>query len=389
MGPTSEKKAGPTQEWQHKSLVCCVAQENLGKGEENDEEVVAKKDVQVVAEEELEEVDLGSGSQEPRPISISASLIEKEKAELILLLKEFKDVFAWDYNEMPRLDPGLVAHTLNVDPRAKLVAQTTRIFHTEIEGQIVKEIQKLLATGFIKPIQHPRWLSNIVPVKKKNGQIRCCVDFRNLNKACLKDEFPLPNMDLLIDSAAGNAMFSFMDGFSGYNQIMMAPKDAEKITFKTPMGNFYYTVMPFGLKNASATYQRVMTVIFHNIMYQELEDYVDDIVVKSKRREEHLCLLKRVFERCRAFKLRMNPLKCAFGVSSGKFLGFLVHSRGIDVDPAKATATATMRPPVTMKELKSFLGKVSYIRRFIPELASITFAFTKLLKKGQIGRAHV
>ena len=107
-------------------------------------------------------------------------------------------------------------------------------------------MQKLLAAGFIKPIQHPRWLSNIVPVKKKNGQIRCCVDFRNLNKTCPKDEFPLPNMDLLIDPAAGNALFSFMDGFSGYNQIKMAPKDVEKTAFRTPMGNFYYTVMPFG-----------------------------------------------------------------------------------------------------------------------------------------------
>ena len=116
----------------------------------------------------MEEVDLGSGSQEPRPISISASLTEKEKSELVLLLKEFKDVFAWDYSEMPRLDPGLIAHTLNADPHAKPVAQPARI-HTEIKGQIVKEVQKLLAAKFIKPIQHPHWLSNIVPVKKKNG----------------------------------------------------------------------------------------------------------------------------------------------------------------------------------------------------------------------------
>ena len=213
----SEMQAGPTQGWQHGSLACYVAQENLEKGKEKDEELMAEKDAQVVVEEELEEVDLGFGSQEPRPTSISASLTEKEKSELMLLLKEFKDVFAWDYSEMPGLDPGLVAHTLNVDLEAKPVAQPTRIFHIEIEGQIVKEVQKLLAAGFIKPIQHPSWLSNIVPVKKKNGQIRCCVDFRNLNKACPKDEFPLPNMDLLIDSVAGSAMFLFMDGFNGYN----------------------------------------------------------------------------------------------------------------------------------------------------------------------------
>ena len=168
---------------------------------------MAENEVQVVAEEKLEEVDLGSGSQGPRPISISASLIEKEKSELILLLKEFKDVFTWDYNEIPGLDLGLVAHILNVDLEAKAVAQPVRIFHTKIEGQIVKEVQKLLAAGFIKLIQHSRWLSNIVPVKKKNGQIKCCVDFRNLNRACPNDEFPLPNMDLLIDFAAGSTMF--------------------------------------------------------------------------------------------------------------------------------------------------------------------------------------
>ena len=106
----------------------------------------------------------------------------------------------------------------------------------------------------------------------------------------------------------------------------MAPRDAEKIAFRTPIGNFYYTMMPFGLKNASVTYQRAMTAIFHDMVHQELEDYVNDIVVKSRRREEHFHVLRKVFERCRAFKLRMNPLKCAFGVSFGKVLGFLVHN---------------------------------------------------------------
>ena len=120
--------------------------------EEKDEEVITEKDAQVVVEEELEEIDLGSGSQESRPISISANLTEKEKSELVLLLKEFKDVFAWDYSEMLGLDPGLIAHTLNVDPQAKPVAQPAKIFHIEIEGKIVKEVQKLLAAGFIKPI---------------------------------------------------------------------------------------------------------------------------------------------------------------------------------------------------------------------------------------------
>jgi hypothetical protein len=219
-------------------------------------------------------------------------------------------------------------------------------------------------------------------VKKKNGQIWYCVDFRNLNKACPKDEFPLPNMDLLIDSAAGHAIFSFMDGFSGYNQIFMSLKDAEKNAFCTPVGNFYYTVMPFRLKNAGATYQRTMTAMFHDMMHCEIEDYVDDIVVKSKTRGDHFGILKKVFERCRLYKLKMNPLKCAFGVSASKFLGFLVHQRGIDVDPARASVITTMKLPTTHKELKSFLGKLSYIRRFIPGLAAVTSTFASLLKKG-------
>ena len=273
---------------------------------------------------------------------------------------------------MPGLDPGLVVHSLNVDPGVRPVVQPTKVFHTEVEAQIIQEVKKLLTAGFIKPIQHPKCLSNIVPVKKKNGQIRCCMDFRNLNKACPKDEFPLPNIDLLVDSAAGSSMFSFIDGYSGYNQIHIAAKDAEKTAFKTPIGKFYYTVKPFGLKNAGATYQRTMTTIFHDMMYKEMEDYVDDIVVKSKTRTGHLRVLEQVFERCKKYKLRMNPMKCAFGVSAGKFLGFVVHHKGISVDPAKAIAIATMKRPTMVRELKSFLGRVSYIRRFMPGLASVT-----------------
>ena len=282
---------------------------------------------------------------------------------------------------MPGLDPRLVAHALNVEPRTRPVVQPMRTFHPEVEAQITKEIEKLLAVGFVKPIQHPQWLSNIVPVKKKNGQIRCYVDFLNLNKACPKDEFSLPSMDVLIDSTVGHEMFSFMDSFSGYNQTRMSPKDAEKTAFRTTKGNFYYIVMPFGLKNAGATYQRTMTTIFHDMMHREIEDYVDDVVVKSKTREGHLETLRKVLERCRVNKLRMNPLKCAFGVSAGKFLGFLVHKRGIDVDPAKATAIATMKPPTNVKQLKIFLGRLSYIRRFISGLASLTFFFFSFIKE--------
>ena len=208
------------------------------------------------------------------------------------------------------------------------------------------------------------------------------MDFRNLNKTCLKDEFFLPNIDLVVDLAARNSMFLFMDGYSGYDQIHMAARDAEKTTFKTPIGNFYYIVMPFDLKNAGDMYQRTMTAIYHDMMHKEMEDYVDDIMIKSKTRAGHFQVLERVFERCRKYKLRMNRMKCAFRVFAGKFLGFLVHHKGISVDLAKATSIATLKRPTTVKELKNFLERVSYIRRFVPRLASITSELSKLLKKG-------
>lgn len=183
-----------------------------------------------------------------KPLFISKSLSGEQKVVLIELLRKFQDVFAWTYEQMPGLDENLIIHELHISPQSKPVKQHARVFHHEIEGQIKEEINKLLKVGFIKPIHYPTWLANVVPVKKKNGTIRVCVDFRDLNKACPKDDFPLPNIDTLVDATAGHEMFSFMDGFSGYNQIKMAREDAEKTAFRTPFGNFYYTVMPFGLK---------------------------------------------------------------------------------------------------------------------------------------------
>ena len=128
----------------------------------------------------------------------------------------------------------------------------------------------------------------------------------------------------------------------------MSLKDAAKAAFRTPIGNFYYAVMPFSLKNSRAIYQRDMTAIFHDIMHKKIEDFMDNIVVKSKIRGDHLAILRKVFERCQLYELRMNPLKCAFRVTAGKFLGFLVHQRGIDVDPSKVQAIATMKPLTTL-----------------------------------------
>ena len=137
-----------------------------------------------------------------------------------------------------------------------------------------------------------------------------------------------------------------------------------------PFRNYYKKMMSFGLKNTGATYQRTMTLIFGDMLHKQVEDYVDDLVIKAKNLVENLLHLRQVFERCREYNLRMKPSKCAFGVSSRRFLGFLVHQRGIDLDPTKAKAIAALSP-ATLKELRSFVGKVPYLRRFIPGLAEI------------------
>jgi hypothetical protein len=208
-----------------------------------------------------------------------------------------------------------------------------------------------------------------------------CIDYRNLNKASPKDDFPLPHIDLLIDNTAKHHMYSFMDGFSGYNQIKLAEEDMEKTAFITPWGVYCYRVMPFGLKNAGATYQRAMTTLFHDLMHKEVEVYVDDMIAKSKRNEDHLACLKKLFDRLRKYKLRLNPKKCVFGASTGKLLGYMVSERGIEVDPVKVRAILEMPAPKTEKEVRGLLGRLQYISRFIARLTPICEPIFKLLKK--------
>ncbi|KAM2246586.1 hypothetical protein ACFXTI_007390 [Malus domestica] len=246
---------------------------------------------------------------------------------------------------------------------------------------IVVEIDKLIEAGFIREVQYPKWISNIVIVLKKSGQIRVCVDFRDLNDACPNDDFPLPIIEIMVDATTGYEAQSFMDDSSGYNQICMAFEDEELTAFRTPKGIYCYKVMPFGLKNAKATYQRAMQNIFNDMLHKNVECYVDDVVVKTKKRSDHLKDLRVVFERLRKYNLKMNALKCAFGVTSGKFLGFIVKHRGIEVDQSKIKAIQSMPELRNLHELKSLQGRLAFIRRFISNLARRCQPFSRLMKK--------
>jgi len=186
------------------------------------------------------------------------------------------------------------------------------------------EGDKLLSAGFIEEAQYTTWLSNVVLVKKANGKWRMCVEYTDLNKACPRDAYPLPNIDQLVDDAAGNKVLSFLDAYFGYNQIPMAAFDMNKTAFITDDANYFYRVMPFGLKNAGATYQRLMDKVFSHLMGQCVEVYVDDMVVKSPSHHQHAEDLSAVLSALRQYNFHLNLDKCVFGVDHGKFLGFML-----------------------------------------------------------------
>ncbi|XP_014524143.1 uncharacterized protein LOC106780373 [Vigna radiata var. radiata] len=218
-------------------------------------------------------------------------------------------------------------------------------------------------------------------VKKVNGQWRMCVDFTDLNKACPKYSYPLPNIDRLVDGAFGHTVLSFLDAFSRYNQIPMYAPDREKTAFITKQANYCYEVMPFGLKNAGVTYQRLMDKVFHNQIGRWMEVYVDDMVIRSHTHQQHLKDLEEVFQQLRHYNMRLNPSKCTFGVSVGKFLGFMLTYRGIEANPDKCRAILEMMSPTKLKDVQCLVGRLTTLSRFIPRLSNHIKPILKNMKK--------
>jgi len=223
----------------------------------------------------------------------------------------------------------------------------------------------LLKVGHIREIQYPEWLANVVLVKKANGKWRMCVDFTDLNKACPMDSYPMSSIDALVDSASGCRLLSFLDAFSDYNQIMMHPRDECKTAFMTQSSCYCYRAMPFGLKNAWATYQRLMDRVLAPILGQKVQAYVDDMVVTTQQKEQHATDLEELFTTIAKYRLKMNPEKCVFGVEAGKFLGFLLIKIGIKANPEKCAAIINMRSPISVKEVQQLTGRMAALSRFV------------------------
>ncbi|GKV26785.1 hypothetical protein SLEP1_g36020 [Rubroshorea leprosula] len=277
--------------------------------------------------------------------------VEEERAELIAFLRANNDVFAWTSADMPGIPKSVFQHKLSTNPLKKPVAQKRRLFRGERLQVIKEEVEKLLQAGFVRKVDYCEWVANPVLVKKAN-----------------------------VEAASGNERLSLLDAYSGYHQVPMAPEDEEKISFYTGDEIYCYVMMPFGLKNAGATYQKMVTIVFRAQIGKNLEVYIDDIVVKSRKAEDHLADLDETFNNLRKNRMRLNPAKCIFGVESGKFLGFMVSRRGIELNPEKIRAIADMEPPKSVKDIQRLTGRVAALHRFISKSADKCLPFFKIMR---------
>nr|ABB47092.1 retrotransposon protein, putative, Ty3-gypsy subclass [Oryza sativa Japonica Group] len=262
-------------------------------------------------------------------VSLGDDMGEEEVESTLQVLKKNIDIFAWSPDEVGGVLADLIMHHLAVKPDIKPRKQKLHKMSADRQEAAKAEVQKLLRVGVIQEIDHPEWLANPILVRKSNGKWRMCVDFTDLNKACPKDDFPLPRIDQLVDSTAGCELMSFLDAYPGYHQIHMNPPDIPKTSFITPFGTFCHLRMPFGLRNAGATFARLVYKVLGKQLGRNVEAYVDDIVVKSRKAFDHAIDLQETFDSLRAAGIKLNPEKCVFGVDAGKLLGFLVSERAL------------------------------------------------------------
>jgi hypothetical protein len=329
---------------------------------------------------EVEDCNIGT-EQEPKIIKISKNLTIENKERYIKLMKEFFDVFAWSYDDLKVYDTNVIQHTIPVQRNVKPFKQKLKGMNPLLLPLIEREIIKLFEANIIVSLRFSKWLANLVPVRKNSGEIRVCVDFRNLNKVSLKDNYPLPKMDHILQRVVGSQRMSMLDGFSGYNRVVVHQNDQEKTTFTTPWGTFMYAKMPFGLMNAGATFQKAMDITFSEEEDRFVVIYLDDITVYSNNDQDHLEHLKRVFQKCRKFGISLNPKKSNFAMKGGELLGDVISEEGIKIDLSIVASIQKIDIPRNKKEIQSFLGKVNFLRRFITNFAEVVKHITNMLRK--------
>ncbi|XP_025984032.2 uncharacterized protein [Glycine max] len=336
---------------------------------------------------------------ETKPVVISSSLQKKKEDRLVQILKSRKAAIGWHISDLKRISPSYCMQKLNMEVDYKPVRQPQRRLNPIMKEEVRKEVLKLLEAGFIYPISDSSWVSPIQVVPKKGGMTvikndrdeliptrtvtgwRMCIDYRKLNEATRKDHYPLPFMDQMLERLAGQSLYCFLDGYSGYNQIAVDPQDQEKTSFTCPFGVFVYRLMPFGLCNAPTTFQRCMMAIFADMVEKCIEVFMDDFSVFGASFENCLANLEKVLQHCEESNLVLNWEKCHFMVQEGIMLGHKISRRGIEVDKAKIEVIDKLPPPVNVKGMRSFLGHAGFYRRFIKDFSKIAKPLSNLLNK--------
>jgi hypothetical protein len=345
------------------------------------EEAYPEKINTVVSPTDYGKEEVGKG----KTFYINNDIKGEEREEYARILKDYSDVFAWVPTDLEGIPAELGEHSIDLQEGAVPVRQRQYRLNPRYSLLVKEEIDRLLEAGFIYPVNNSEWMSPIVVVPKKVGadgkvKIRVCQDFRKLNSATKKDYFPLPFTDIILDHVAGYQRYSFLDGFSGYNQVFIRMSDQLKTTFTTEWGTFAFNRMPFGLCNAPGTFQRLMMDIFKDFLRHFLEVFIDDFAVFSNQ-EDHLEYLRKTFQRCRETNLKLHPGKCFFRMSSGILLGHIVGPHGLQVDMDKVKTMLALLAPSNVKEIRGFLGSIGYYRRFIEGYAKRAIPLTELLKK--------
>ncbi|PIK38997.1 hypothetical protein BSL78_24163 [Apostichopus japonicus] len=299
------------------------------------------------------------------PFTLSPSLTPTQRQQAVDLINRNQDIFAYSDDQLGFAEG--VTHKINTIDDIPVKQPHRRIPPSQWE-EVKEHIRKLLDNGVIRPSTSP-YASPIVLVRKSDGSLRLCVDYRKLNMKTIKDAYPIPRIDESIDALHGTKWFSTIDLLSGYHQVAMEEADKHKTSFTTPFGLYEYNRMPFGLSNAPGTFQRLMQACLHDQFFTSVLCYLDDILVFSKSFDDHLVNLQRVFDRLRQQGLKIKPSKCTFFQSEVKYLGHRVTADGVRPDPDKVQAVKNWPEPQNVKDLRSFLGFCSFYRRFVVDFA--------------------
>ena len=330
---------------------------------------------------------------------ISARLSDAEEQKLLKILKNYQESIAWSIDELKGISLSICMHKILLEENAKPSVEHQRRLNPVMKEVVRKKVLKWLNAGFIYAISDSPWVSpvHVVPKKggftvirnKKNELIptrtvtgwRVCMDYRKLNTTTRKDHFLFPFIDQMLDRLVGHPHFCFLDGYSGYNQIAIAPEDQEKTTFTCPYGTFAFRRMPFGLCNAPSTFQRCMMSMFSDLVEEVMEIFMDDFTVYGSSFEHCLNNLETVLQRCKDKQLALNWKKCHFMVTEGIVLGHKISSTGLEVNQSKVSIIKTLAPPTTVKGIRSFLGHAGFYRRFIKDFSKIARPLCRLLEK--------